>query len=64
MSKTPWRTEISNITYSTLIYIIEKAVNCNINMIGVDFMDKDFNNIPPFMDFSMMQQMRSDLHLI
>lgn len=27
-------------------------------MIGDDFMDKDFNNMPPFMDFSMMQQMR------
>ena len=27
-------------------------------MIGVDFMDKDFNNMPPFMDFSMFQQMQ------
>ena len=26
-------------------------------MIGVDFMDKDFNNMPPFMDFSAFQQM-------
>lgn len=27
-------------------------------MIGDDFMDKDFNNnMPPFMDFSMFQQM-------
>jgi hypothetical protein len=26
-------------------------------MIGVDFMDKDFNNIPPFMDFSSFQQL-------
>ena len=27
-------------------------------LIGVDFMDKDFNNMPPFMDFSMFQQMQ------
>lgn len=27
-------------------------------MIGVDFMDKDFNTMPPFMDFSMFQQMQ------
>ena len=27
-------------------------------MIGVDFMDKDFNNIPPFIDYSMFQQMQ------
>lgn len=28
-------------------------------MIGVDFMEKDFNNtMPPYMDYSMMQQMR------
>lgn len=26
-------------------------------MIGVGFMDKDFNNMPPFMDFSTFQQM-------
>lgn len=27
-------------------------------MIGDDFMDKDFNNMPPFMDYSMFQQMQ------
>ena len=27
-------------------------------MIGVDVMDKDFNTMPPFMDFSMFQQMQ------
>nr|DAO80831.1 MAG TPA: hypothetical protein [Caudoviricetes sp.] len=27
-------------------------------MIGDDFMDKEFNSLPPFMDYSMFQQMR------
>ena len=27
-------------------------------MIGDDFVDKDFNNIPPFMDYSTFQQMQ------
>lgn len=37
-----------NITYILLI------------MIGDDFVDKDFNNIPPFMDYSMFQQMQGN----
>lgn len=28
-------------------------------MIGDDFMDKDFNNMPPFMDYSTFQQVPS-----